>query len=107
MVHAERDALQLALSALLLGACAACEPDARVALRTDRRDDRAIVTIAARPAALPDDVRAALDAMVIPPPRAALQLAAGRLAVQAQGGLVSFAFGANEIVIDVALPATT
>jgi len=107
VVHAGRDALQLALSALLLGACAACERDARVALRTDRRGDQAIVTIAARPASLPGDVRAALEAMVVPPPRAALHLAAGRLAARAQGGLVSFAFGEDEIVIDVALPATT
>lgn len=106
VVHAVRDGVQLALSGLLLGAFAACQPDARVTLHTARRGDRAIVTIGARPAALPDGVRVALDAMVIPPPEAALHLAAGRLAMRAQGGVVSFGFGADEIVIDVALPAT-
>jgi len=107
VVHVERDALQLALSGLLLGACAACEADARVALRTARQGDQATVAIAARPATLPDHVRAALDAMVVPPPSAALHLAAGRLAVRAQGGRVSFGFGVREIVIDIALPATS
>jgi hypothetical protein len=45
--------------------------------------------------------------MVVPPPSGALHLVAGRLAVRAQGGLVSFSFGADEIVIDIALPATS
>jgi hypothetical protein len=107
VVRVERDALQLALSGLLLGACAACKPGATIALRTARRGDQAIVTIAARPAALSEDARAALDAMVVPPPSAALHLAAGRLAVRAQGGVVSFGVGAGEIVIDIALPATS
>ena len=62
------------------------------------------MTIDARPAMLATDVRAALDAMVVPPPPAVLHLAAGRHAVRAQGGTVSFHPGENDLVIEVALP---
>jgi len=105
-VRAERDALHFAICALLLGACAACEPDARVALRVARRGEQAIITMTARPAAVPEDVRHALDATVVPPPSMALHVAAGRLVVRAQGGLVSLSFGETDVVIEVGLPAT-
>jgi signal transduction histidine kinase len=104
-VRAARDALQLALSALLLGACAACTPESRVGFRIARRGAQATLTVSARAAVLSPEVRDALDTMVMPPPAGALHLAAGRRAVQAQGGLVSFAHGANDVVIDIAFPA--
>jgi signal transduction histidine kinase len=105
LVHAARDALQLGLSALLLGACNACRPDARIGIRTSRRGADAVVTITARPAALPADVQAALDAMVVPPPPEALNLAAGRLVARQQGGVVTIACGADHLVIDITFPA--
>jgi signal transduction histidine kinase len=102
VVRAERESLQLALSALLLGACGACRADARISIRTARRDADVVVTITARPAALPADVQASIDAMVVPPPPAALNLAAGRLVAQNNGGLVTIASGADHLVIDIA-----
>ena len=105
VVHAERESLQIALSALLVGACNACRPDAHVGLRTSRRDADVVVTITARPAVLPADVQAAIDATVVPPPPGALNLAAGRLVAQKNGGQVTIACGADHVVIDIAFRA--